>query len=328
MRTEIKITRREFIRYALGLGLGITGTGFLTACTRQAANLGQKDPRLDLPTSRPPIELKPAQSSNLATDSVPAQERPPVELEVSGPERRGIILLTEARPILSEFDTFLQQNLPLLAIPTEASFASARIEHRLLVGVGLSELQADRINANLPAYLETEKLTGIPWKFLAALHRVETNFSTVNPQSQYGKYGPFQVTEMAGGHGKHVLGHENTFQEFVDLMVNEAVPAIRDFAKNVGVSLGNATTLEDWAKIAYAYNGMPAAAVAPDGKTYYGRGAQYYYQSGYVMNNYGENRNMYVKWWDGSWVQMKHDGFLRTYEKLANAEQAQGGIRF
>lgn len=316
-------TRREFIRDAALYTLSVTAGKLLAACARQAPT------ELKLPASRRPVELIPAQGSTLGLDEDPDQERPPVELKatVPDPKRRPPVLLVEARPILSESDPFLQQELPLLQIPTEASFASARIEHRLLLEAGFSELHASRINANLAAYLEAEKLTSIPWKVLAAIHRVETNLSTVNPETEYGRDGPFQVTEMAGGCGCHVRGHENTFQEFVDLMVNEAIPAIRMFAENVGVNLGSAT-LEDWTKVAYAYNGMPPARVGPDGKTYYGSSSEYYYRSGYVMNNYGNHQNMYVKRGDGGWVQMKQDGFLRSYEKLEAAERAQGGIKF
>jgi hypothetical protein len=268
------------------------------------------------PSEQPPVSEAPAAEATEEEEEATPEKGPPVI-------RRDFLTLEEGvRPILSLEDNSTQ--VTPLELPKTVS-AERVINTNSLTQVGLSETYAQRIVSNLPAYREAGRQMGVDWKVLAAFNGVETNFrSDICTTSTYCKYGPLQVVGA-----NYRQGAQLTFDQFVYHLVSEAGKVMKQKAQAVGAHWPP-SNMTEWAKIAYAYNGMPSAKTGPDGKTYYGGSGDYWYRSGYVANNWtnptnGQTyRSMYVLGWGGSWVRMDRDGFLALWTKLAQAEKLAG----
>lgn len=204
----------------------------------------------------------------------------------------------------------------VLDTPEAEAIDNEEEARQILENLGYSDYIIDRIIANLPAYQEAEKITGIPWEVLAAIHAVETNFRSDNPKGN--DDGPMQVTGS-----EHASGETNSYTEFVDILL-EAVGVIESkiaTARNQSLIDEDKSysdfTNEDWAQIAYYYNGRPAEKTGPDGETYYGTDSDSWQNSGYVSNGWNGQEDMWVSDGQGGWVNMGDRlGFLAQLENL------------
>jgi len=208
-----------------------------------------------------------------------------------------------------------QQENPILPQPSPLPAQTQAEARKILQGLGYKDYVIDRIMANLAAYQKAQEITGIPWEVLAGLHAVETNFRTDNPTNGYG---PMQVVDS-----KHEAGKLNTYEEFVNLLVESTaiikskVEAARNLSFIDKQKSYDQFTNDDWAQIAYFYNGRPKSQTGPDNKTYYGQEKDSWKNSGYVANAWNNNKNMYVKGWEGQWVAMQNrPGFMAHLENL------------
>jgi hypothetical protein len=185
----------------------------------------------------------------------------------------------------------------------------------ILSKAGYKQFLIDRILANIPAYQQAEKQTGIPWQVFAAINGVETNFRSDNPGNLDG---PMQVTGS-----NYAAGKNNTYAEFVDILIDSAavIKSKISIARNLGLIDSTKKYVNfsqtDWAQVAYLYNGRPTEKNGPDGKTYYGTGTDSWKNSGYVSNGWSGNSNMYVSNGKGGLVNIGNNkGFLANFAAL------------
>lgn len=170
-------------------------------------------------------------------------------------------------------------------IPTAESAGAISIDVAKYGETVWSSEDLTRIQENLPIYLEAERATGVPWQFLAVIHKRESNIARSGPGNGQGPY------QIFSERGTHKVG-DLTDDEFKQETLHAADLIANGYAKR-GVVQGpfKADNFEMIKDVFFSYNGRAKVYTQQAALLGFNKDTQPFEGSPYVMNLADDQRN-------------------------------------